>query len=134
MRFSMEQRLSLMAAMIFVISLCLPAYVDGPPSPHQKAVYGAEVLLVGFIGGLVGEPRWLANPIFIYVVLGCLAERRIRTPQLLGFLLLVVAVSLLVYQPRTIQWAVGAYVWGLSMVLAAFIASLLSMKAQKKNA
>ena len=109
--------LVVLAAATYLASLALPAYFGGTQS---KAVYGGEVLVTGFIGIAIWEFRWLANLPFLYVVLARAFDRRVFLPKFLGAVLALTALSLLLPPPHPMmRFAIGAYVWGASLLLAA---------------
>lgn len=115
----------------FMLSLILPSYY-AHDWPENSATYGVEVLAFGWFGIIGAEPRWFANVIYFYVV-GCLSSLRyIRFKFLFVLLLILTAVSVLVSDqvgfsrsnkiPDDFHFSVGAYIWSLSLLVAAYSA------------
>jgi hypothetical protein len=135
MTISKQRGLALLAAAVFLGSLLLPAYVAHSSGSPPRAVPGAEVLVAGFMGFVVGEIRWFANPIFLYVVLALLFNWKLVIPTVLGALLVGTSFSLLLpYHNDNIRLAVGAYVWGASLTLAAMACFIWRVNQKRANA
>jgi len=54
--------LSWLALLIWLVSLALPVFIDDKP---QDTLYGGQILLRGWMGPLVGQFAWYANPLFV---------------------------------------------------------------------
>ena len=118
-----------LTAATYVTSLALPAYVGS----GGKSVYGAEVLVTGWMGIAAGEFRWLANLLLLHVLICTALDRKVLIPRFLGLLLGATALTLPLPIPPElkVRLAIGAYVWGASLLLAAALCYLPRAEAAR---
>lgn len=108
----------------FVASPFLPAYYYGKP---LTPVYGASLLVFGWLGPLTGYFAWLANPVYA-VALALGTSKRPRACAVASLIGLAFALSFLVHKEvldmdkgDVLHRTVMAYGFGYGVWLAAFI-------------
>jgi hypothetical protein len=121
----------------FVVSLSMPAFLfDGFP----KDMTGWDVLLSGWLGLIILDPRWCANVLFAACVVASLAGRSLRWVAIVGLLFVIASVVLpITYFPndhgeRVEHLGPGVLVWALSLGTA-FVSNLwVSMAGRARSA
>ena len=118
---------------LYALSLYFPAFNSHLHQP--SAIPGYQVLASGWIGIFFLDPRWLANVLFAFCLLGNFSELGHRITPTLGILLVVSCIVFPIrmgYQDRIVEIdsrALGFYFWSISL----FFTFLISLHLKKDS-
>ena len=119
---------------MYIWSLFLPSFVSDFHNPEAPNILtGFMVLLSGWAGLLILDPRWLANFLFLFCLRTNFRGNGRRISPIVGILLVVGSILFpihIAYQDRIVEIGsrgLGVYIWSISLALA-FITSLLLAK------